>query len=59
MVFEVLCWNGGIAIMEDKMKQKVVVLRELQRAIMYTSTLIKQAIKGHVSTVFVKQNSLG
>ena len=35
------------------MKEKVVVLRGLQRAIMYTSTLNKKTIKGHVSTAFI------
>ena len=39
--------------MEKKIKEKVVVLRELQRAIIYTSTLSKQAIEGHVSTAFI------
>jgi hypothetical protein len=34
------------------MKEKVVVLRELQRAIIYTRELNKQAIEGHVSTAF-------
>jgi hypothetical protein len=34
------------------MKKKVVVLRELQRAIIYTSELSKQAMESHVSTVF-------
>jgi hypothetical protein len=29
------------------------VLRELQRAIIYTRELSKQAIKGYVSTVFI------
>jgi hypothetical protein len=29
-------------------KQKVVVLRELQRAIIYTTKISKQAIKSHV-----------
>ena len=35
------------------MKEKVFVLRELQRAIIYTSTLSKQAIEGHVRTVYI------
>ena len=35
------------------MKEKVVVLRELHRVIIYTSTLSKQAIEGHVSTAFI------
>jgi hypothetical protein len=39
------CWNGE--------EEKVVVLRELQRAIIYTRELSKQAIKGHVSTAFI------
>jgi hypothetical protein len=33
-------------------KEKVVVLRELQRAIIYTRELSKQAIEDHVSTAF-------
>jgi hypothetical protein len=34
------------------MKEKVVVLRELQRAILYTNELSKQAVEGHVNTAF-------
>jgi hypothetical protein len=34
------------------MKEKVVVLRELQRAIIYTNELSKQAMEGHVNTAF-------
>jgi hypothetical protein len=37
----------------EKRREKVVVLRELQRAIIYTRELSKQAIKGHVSTAFI------
>jgi hypothetical protein len=40
------CGNG------EKMKEKVVVLRELQRAIIYTNELSKQAIEGDVSRAF-------
>jgi hypothetical protein len=36
-----------------KRRDKVVVLRELQRAIIYTRELSKQAIEGHVSTAFI------
>jgi hypothetical protein len=35
------------------MRGKVVVSRELQRAIIYTSKLGKQAIEGRVSTAFI------
>jgi hypothetical protein len=34
-------------------ERKVVVLRELQRAIIYTRELSKQAIEGHVNTAFI------
>jgi hypothetical protein len=33
----------------ERRREKVVVLRELQRAIIYTSKLSKEAIKGRVS----------
>jgi hypothetical protein len=36
----------------EKRREKVVVLRELQRAIIYTRELSKQAIGDHVSTAF-------
>jgi hypothetical protein len=36
----------------EKRREKVVVLRELQRAIIYTRELSKQAREGHVSTAF-------
>jgi hypothetical protein len=38
----------------EKRREKVVVLRELQRAIIYTRELSKQAIEGHVSTAFIE-----
>jgi hypothetical protein len=41
------------AVGMEKMKEKVVVLRELQRAIIYTRELNRQAIEGHVSTAFI------
>jgi hypothetical protein len=37
----------------EKRREKVIVLRELQRAIIYTRELSKQAIEGHVSTAFI------
>jgi hypothetical protein len=37
----------------EKRREKVVVLRELQRVIIYTRELSKQAIEGHVSTAFI------
>jgi hypothetical protein len=36
----------------EKRREKVVALRELQRAIIYTRELSKQAIEDHVSTAF-------
>jgi hypothetical protein len=45
-----LCGNAGIAIYKGEMKEKVIVLRELLRVIIYTRELSKQAIEGHVST---------
>jgi hypothetical protein len=37
----------------EKRREKVVVLRQLQRAIIYTRELSKQAIEDHVSTAFI------
>jgi hypothetical protein len=37
----------------EKRREKVVVLRELQRAIIYTRELSKQAIEDYVSTAFI------
>jgi hypothetical protein len=37
----------------EKRKEKVVVLRELQRAIIYTIELSKRVTEGHVSTAFI------
>jgi hypothetical protein len=48
-----LCRNEGIAIQRGEMREKVVVLRELQPAIIYTSTVSKQAVEGRVSTAFI------
>jgi hypothetical protein len=36
----------------EKRREKVVVLRELQRAIIYTRELSKQAMESHVSRAF-------
>jgi hypothetical protein len=38
---------------KKKRREKAVILRELQRAIIYTRELSKQAIKSHVSTAFM------
>jgi hypothetical protein len=38
---------------EEETKQKVVVLRELHRAIIYTTEMSKQMTEGHVSTAFI------
>jgi hypothetical protein len=40
--------NGGISIHGEGMKEKVVVLMELHRAIIYTTEMSKQVMKGHV-----------
>jgi shikimate kinase len=45
--------TGLITVRTEKRREKVVVLRELQRAIIYTRELSKQAIEGHVSTAFI------
>jgi hypothetical protein len=37
----------------EKRRENVVVLRELQRAIIYIRELSKQAIENHVSTAFI------
>jgi hypothetical protein len=36
----------------EKRREKVVVLRELQRTIIYTRELSKQAMEDHVGTAF-------
>jgi hypothetical protein len=48
-----VCGNGGRAIHGREMKEKVGILRELQRAIITTREWSKQAIEGHVSTAFI------
>jgi hypothetical protein len=52
-VLDILCENEGIAIQRQEMGEKIVELRELQPAIIYTSTVSKQAVKGRVSTAFI------
>jgi hypothetical protein len=47
------CGNGGIAIHGGEIEEKVVVLRELHRAIIYTTELSKQVTEDHVSTAFI------
>jgi hypothetical protein len=37
----------------EKRREKVIILRELQRAIIYTRELSKQVIKSYVSTAFI------
>jgi hypothetical protein len=37
----------------EERREKVVVLRELQRVIIYTRELSKQVTEGHVSTAFI------
>jgi hypothetical protein len=52
-VLDILCENGGIAIQREEIGEEVIELRELQPAIIYTSTISKQAVKGRVSTAFI------
>jgi hypothetical protein len=47
-------WNRGIAIYEGEMKEKVIVLRELHKAIIYTTKLSKQVTEVHVSTSSIR-----
>jgi hypothetical protein len=50
----VCCATGTeIYVGTEKRREKVVVLRELQRGIIYTRELSKQTIAGHVSTAFI------
>jgi hypothetical protein len=44
--------NSWIFVGTEKRREKVVVLRELQRAIIYTRELSKQVTEGHVSRAF-------
>jgi hypothetical protein len=44
--------DGFSYVGTEQRREKVVVLRELQRAIIYTRELSKQAIEDHVSTAF-------
>jgi hypothetical protein len=52
-VLDILCENEGIAIQREEIGEKVIKLRELQPAIIYTSTISKQAVEGRVSTAFI------
>jgi hypothetical protein len=45
--------SGGLCVGTEKRKEQVVVLRELQRAIIYTIELSKRVTEGHVSTSFI------
>jgi hypothetical protein len=45
--------TGLITVGTEKRREKVVVLRELQRAIIYTKELSKQAIEDQVSTASI------
>jgi hypothetical protein len=42
-----------ITVGTEKRREKVIVLRKLQRAIIYTRELSKQVTEGHVSTAFI------
>jgi hypothetical protein len=42
------CDDGGISIHGGEMKEKVVVLMELHRAIIYITEMSKQVMKSHV-----------
>jgi hypothetical protein len=44
--------TGSEDVGTEKRREKVVVLRELQRAIIYTRELSKQVTEGHVSRAF-------
>jgi hypothetical protein len=44
--------NYILSVGTEKRREKVVVLRELQRAIIYTRELSKQVTEGHVSRAF-------
>jgi hypothetical protein len=46
------CGNGGIAIHRGEIEEKVVVLRELHRAIIYTTEISNQVTKTHVRMQF-------
>jgi hypothetical protein len=47
------CGNADIAIHGGEKEEKVVVLRELHKAIIYTTELSKQVTEDHVSTAFI------
>jgi hypothetical protein len=42
-----ICWKG------EEMKEEVDVLRELHRAIIYTTKLSEQVMEVHVSAAFI------
>jgi hypothetical protein len=46
-------WASTETVGTENRREKVVVLRELQRGIIYTRELSKQAIEAHVSTTFM------
>jgi hypothetical protein len=52
-VVDILSRDEDTAIQRGEMREKVVVLRELQRAIVYMSKLGKQAIEGRVRTASI------
>jgi hypothetical protein len=52
-VLDILCEKEGIAIQREEIGENVVESRELQPAIIYTSTVSKQAVEGRVSTAFI------
>jgi hypothetical protein len=47
-----VCENGGIAIHGGEIEEKVVVLRELHTAIIYTTEMSNQVTKSHVRMQF-------
>jgi hypothetical protein len=51
-ILESICRNGGIAIHGGEIEEKVVVLRELHRAIIYTTEMSNQVTKSHVRMQF-------
>jgi hypothetical protein len=52
-VLDILCENEGIAIQREELGEKVIELRELQPATIYTSTISKQALEDRVSTALM------
>jgi hypothetical protein len=52
LLHDFTCIKSILYVGTEKRREKVIVLRELQRAIIYTRELGKQAIEDQVSTAF-------